>query len=874
MCWPAALWAQLAIDATYTPAQLVEEVLTGPGVSVSNIAFNGQPGVQPNAQIAYFSGAQSILGIDAGLVLVTGRAEVAMGPNTTTTASLAVPAGTQLNAEPDLALLMHPAPLRDVAVLTFDLTATGDTLRFRYVFASEEYNAHACSPYNDAFGFFISGPGISGPFQGNARNVALVPGTQVPVAINTVNRGTPGQNGSAAVCNAASPQWQSNAIYFIDNEGNTDPNTTQFDGYTVPFEIKVPVVCGSTYRIKVAIADAVDSNNDSAVFIEAASFSSTVPIALQATVQDPGTDGLALEGCSTLGLRIARSDSTLAEVLTLKTQGLNNAAALLPGLPNTIAMPAGVGTVQLSIPTQHNGVQEGIRTFELQVGKAGACGLDTAIFTAAYTLYDVGPMEVSYTPELWIDCTATATLAVVPQGGNPPYAIVWQPAWLQGFSPQVNPPASTSYQATITDACGLHSETIQLHLEREWFPPLELAVPDTLWFDCTAPVVIAPSIQGGSGDRWYSWQMSGEELSTQPVFSQVMAQAGALTVSVTDRCVPGQYGTTWLLPATNPVSVSLPGDTQGDCLTPIEVLPEVSGGYKPYTYLWLRNGQQVSAEPTFTFTPSLTTRVVLRVTDFCNQVALDTMDVYVQHSPLSVSLPANVSTCPGDPVGITAQATGGFGAYSFQWEPNGATSTTLTFVPLENLQVRVWVTDACGAVATAASQVQLEPVHARFRFDYFSANQVLINESAQGLRYQWTFADGSSSQLYHPTFHPAPALAGPVLLEVSNDAGCTDASLLHFDPPMTVFVPTAFTPDGDGLNDSFKAVGMYVRDFHLMIFERNGRMVFETKDINEGWKGTYQGDFAAPDHLYVWRYTARSWSGAVEQRTGTVTLLR
>jgi hypothetical protein len=152
----------------------------------------------------------------------------------------------------------------------------------------------------------------------NAVNLAKIPGRDVPVAINTVNRGTPGIYGSTAICNGADIDWQLNSQFFVDNESNTSLNTTQFDGFTKVFTVEVPVECGGTYKIKMAIADAVDGKNDSAVFIKSGSFASKAPLEVDHTLIN-GIEGEAIEGCSGYNFKLVRSDSTDSEVVYVRS---------------------------------------------------------------------------------------------------------------------------------------------------------------------------------------------------------------------------------------------------------------------------------------------------------------------------------------------------------------------------------------------------------------------------------------------------------------------------------------------------------------------------------------------------------------------------
>jgi hypothetical protein len=155
---PLAGYGQLTVDNTLTPEQLVQNVLLGSGVTISNVTFNGMPGTSVNLQASSFNGSACNVGMPAGVLLSTGDGVAAIGPNNQGGLSLGFPGGT---GDADLSSLSG-YPTFDQAILEFDFIPNGDTLRFNYVFGSEEYAEYVCTQYNDVFGFFLSGPGISG----------------------------------------------------------------------------------------------------------------------------------------------------------------------------------------------------------------------------------------------------------------------------------------------------------------------------------------------------------------------------------------------------------------------------------------------------------------------------------------------------------------------------------------------------------------------------------------------------------------------------------------------------------------------------------------------------------------------------------------
>jgi hypothetical protein len=248
--------AQLIVgNNSLTPTDYVQNYLLGSGITVTNIKFNGSTTAANTIvdQIGKFSNGTSSVGITNGIILSTGNCMVAQGPNNLSGASSA-PA-SPITGDPDLAMLTTNT-VRNTATIEFDFVPIGQNLSFNFVFASEEYLEFVNSNYNDVFGFFISGPGITGPYSGNAKNLAVLPSTNTPITINTINNVL-------------------NSDYYINNGTGSTPNVnfgTQFDGHTKILPATTTVQCGETYHIKLAIANVSDNAFDSAVFLEANSF--------------------------------------------------------------------------------------------------------------------------------------------------------------------------------------------------------------------------------------------------------------------------------------------------------------------------------------------------------------------------------------------------------------------------------------------------------------------------------------------------------------------------------------------------------------------------------------------------------------------------
>lgn len=256
------VFAQIDVTTGYTATELGEK-LVGAGIELVSVTIDC-------ADDAYglFDCIDCNLGIDSGLVLTTGKATYAEGPNNSGSTSW----NNSTGGDPDLNALPGVSTTEDACVLELDIIPNYDTVKFEYVFGSDEYLEWVGTSYNDAFAFWISGPGITGEV-----NIALIPGTTFPVTIGNVND-------------------VSYDEFYVDNPSSgsatTDPYYIDYDGFTTVLTAQHEVTPCEEYHLKLAIGDVGDGTYDSGVFLKAKSLSTNYV----ATFDFPGAGSGASAG--------------------------------------------------------------------------------------------------------------------------------------------------------------------------------------------------------------------------------------------------------------------------------------------------------------------------------------------------------------------------------------------------------------------------------------------------------------------------------------------------------------------------------------------------------------------------------------------------
>ncbi|MCZ2223806.1 MAG: choice-of-anchor L domain-containing protein [Chitinophagales bacterium] len=318
--------AQFTVQPYTNPSQLAQRIV-GQGVTISNVTFKGLP-----ASAGFFKDMTGTLGIDSGIVLTSGTASgVAAPASSFLGVSNSTPGDADLN-------FLSGGNGNDACVLEFDFVPQGDSINIRYVFASEEYPDYTCTQFNDVFGFLVTGPGAPIPY--NKKNIALVPGTNLPVKINTVNSGIPGPGGDISYCTYLAGTGSPFPQYYRNNSAN---QYIVFNGMTTVLTAKLKVVPCQTYHIKLGVEDITDGTYDSGVFIEASSFkSNAVSISNEGGFIDSENKPFVVEGCKNTTVKVSLAEpATASRTIPLSYSGTATFGVDYQPMPSSVTFNVG-----------------------------------------------------------------------------------------------------------------------------------------------------------------------------------------------------------------------------------------------------------------------------------------------------------------------------------------------------------------------------------------------------------------------------------------------------------------------------------------------------------------------------------------------------
>ncbi len=796
--------AQFTVTNTQTVQDLITNVLA-PGVQISNVTVNGAPANVVNPQVGYFDDQGTGFPIATGIVMSTG--------NAVDCATAGAFASTDLNggADPDLLQINNGTATNDAIVIEFDFLATNDTALFNYSFGSEEYNTFI--GYADIFGFFLSGPGITGPFSNNSINIALVPGTATEVSIATINNGT----GNAGPC--------VNCQYFNWNTGSP----MAFQGYTNSLTaIAAPLQCGETYHIKMALADNLDGIYDTGVFLEAESFVSTGPSVSLSPINPDGTistDSVIVEGCTEALLVFTRDDATGDVCYPLAVGGTATPGVDYNVLPDSICMPDGVDSVTVSITPIQDGMTEGPESITLGTYIISACG-DTIPLNGTIWIIDAPTFNV-VTSDTTLTCPpGDIDISASTDAGTPPFTYDWG---AQGTGATVSVPpttGTTTYTVDVTDGCGVTAQgTVDVTVNSPAPPSITFSGGATQTICPGQTITITPNVTGNTGTVNYEWSYNN---SINPVESTGATWDVSPTVDtwiylqVTDNCNSVIDSMRVLMGTVDVTAINIQDITS--CVGTnddgeIEIITNPTAAVGNFNFN-INGGipATTASNTTGVFTGLFNGAYQVNIEDVNTGCELDTVvtiGAIVGTPPEPASFNVTHVTCPGDMNGsielVDISGTSANLPYDVTWTPTsgapiietGVITTDPQTHSNTNLYGSSWtvsIADQIGCVHTFTVTInEPDPISLGLTSDeplcYGQSNgSVYINGTGGTTPYTFTIYDADSNQINSNNSNAAELIpTGWYYTAITDDNGCYLGDSIFLDQPDSMFASILLT---------------------------------------------------------------------------------
>jgi len=573
-------------------------------------------------------------------------------------------------------------------------------------------------------------------------------------------------------------------------------------------------------------------------------------------------------GCTTSQSATITQPSQQLAVVTAQTNLLCNGAST--GIASVIISG---GTVPYSYSwapvggTNPNAYNLAAGSYTCTITDAHGCTI-----SQSFTLTEPAPiLSTNSHADILCNGNDNGIATVLVSGGVAPYTYLWTPSG--GNGPNATGLSAGVYTCTITDHNNCpHTDTVTI-TEPAAITAIDSQVNIKCFGDATGYAQL--SISGGTTPYTYTWAPAGGNGNAASALT-----AGTYTCTITDynNCVHSE-----VFNITQPSSLSAyTAKTNVVCqnLDQGIAIAVGIGGTGPYTYLW---------------TPGNTTDTIISglgvgkdtctITDAngCTYTAF--FNIVDTSQPFSYSISDSALGCRTSLLNALPNA-GSSTAVSYIWLFGDSTSTNgnpaiHNFPQSGANSTGLVIVNAVGCHDTLSHNFSINyPMLAGFSFE---PNPPLANapvhfynaSSPYANLFNWDFGDGSTSRQQDPekTYNDSGTFTVCLIASDTNnciDTLCKDITL---DITKSVGVPSAFSPNNDGVNDILYVRGYRIKTLKLRIYNRWGNLVFETDNQAKGWDGTYKGEPQVQE-TYAYTLEATFNDGTTKQLSGSITLLR
>ena len=492
-------------------------------------------------------------------------------------------------------------------------------------------------------------------------------------------------------------------------------------------------------------------------------------------------------------------------------------------------------------------------------------------------------------------CDGTANAAGAGGTIGTGYTYSWNTVPVQATATAAGLCAGT-YTCTITDA-NCCTATITATITE---PTLVVTAPiaaATICFGGTT--TLTASASGGNGGAYnYVWSPAGTGSTASVTVTPVGTTSYTVDATDVNGCPAAPVTVTVTV---NPALTVLASGTASICpgaSTNISALASFGTG-GPYTYTWAPAG--TPAGTPVSVSPAVTNTYTVTATDGCSPAATSTVTITVLPLPVVAFSAPITAGCAPLCVNFTDNSTVAGGAIAtWLWDfgdGNSSTSATPTncYSTPGSYNVTLTVTSTIGGCTSTSIVNNYVTVHpnpvANFTAPVSSSilNPTVsytdnsIISSGTITNWDWSFGDvfssatDNTSTLQNPIHTFIEGGNYCATLTVTSNFGCvsTATECILIEPEFTFFIPNAFSPNDDGINDEFYGKGDYIKEFELMIFDRWGNLIFFADDINKHWNGkANHGKEIAQQDVYVYTVKINDVNGKKHKYTGTVTIVK
>ncbi|MBC6994061.1 choice-of-anchor L domain-containing protein [Neolewinella lacunae] len=759
-------------------------------------------------QTGVFGNGTATVGIEDGIVMTTGFVDDLPGPN-----DEFFPAGgsypSSNNTDPDAAALAGAFDYYDVAVIEFEFVPTTTSISFDYIFFSEEY--FACPPFagfgNDAFAFYLEGPGVPG----GRMNIARLPN---------------GDNITAATLN-----YITTPSLYVDNyPGRFVPCSDtpvppsrlagiSYDGFSQKLTATATVIPCETYRLKLVVVDVADPTLDSGVLLEAGSFTAGLIADPEPSVQ--GIPGLVtpLEGCDTAFLTFNRLFSD-ADDLALPLEVNYNLITTGTGLnladlgldfelpPPPFIIPAGDTSAVLKIPILADADGgEGVEAFILKYDGTCNCAENRDTF---YIQDAVAMLVDIVTPDQGLCAGQAIQLQSSVSGGDNNFSYLWPDGQTSDNVSYVATGRDTTIWLTVSDGCGRTGrDSVRISAS---------AISATVGGDyslCSTPVVSVPvDVEGGlSYVITLRVDSNGVVTETDYTITQdtsfTFDRAASIRVTAVrdgNGCGGSTSGVAIVRDADVQVTPTLGQPDCGGSNGTIDL--QVAGGNANFSFNWLDDGS-ITGGSRSNLPPASYTVEIARLSDPACPLTFN----YTLTGPPPLVLDSVAylrPACAGETILLAPVVSGGTPPYSFNW-PDSVRTDSLLAIRTQNgsHSYQVFVTDACGEEVTGTVSFTLPAfsVSLAGRYSLCNASPALVPITLTGPAgdYAVTLQIDSAGTIFTRRLLLSPgvtdltfsAAAVLTVLSLTNEQGCVGdilSSGAEIVDPQLRFTPTLVHP--------------------------------------------------------------------------------